>query len=375
VWGDIKQWTGDAIHPILNLFGDIKYAWLAFVGIITGGQTGYFDAFSKNMGFLIRPITDVGMAIRNTIRFFEEFPGEVESALSTFGSGVVHELQAFPGQLLNLFEQGFEWVIAGIIAFDIKAVEYFASLPGKVLDAVVKFGPGIVEWMASAFWALDGAIAAGVEDAVKFFVSIPGKLLHAVVEFGPGVAKWTADAFVSLVQVAVDGEIGVTKFFLSLPGKIVTALGDATKWLYGIGEDVIKGLIKGMEDIIPDIAKTAGHIASGIEGKVKGLLGINSPSKVFHDIGLGVGEGFINGLTASQQPVTTASSKLVSAAHAGAFSNGGTGASGGSKQPVTINVQLAGKNVAQLLLPDFYALQRSGTPLAITRNGRPIGAT
>lgn len=346
-----------------------------------------FDNTEHAFGNLWHALTNLGNAVMDTYRaiahavdniihafgnmvtFIQAVPGFFEA----LPGRIVGELEALPGQLLNLFEQGFEWVIAGIIAFDIKVAEYFASLPGKVLDAVVKFGPGIVEWMASAFWALDGAIASGVEDAVKFFVGIPGKLLHAVIEFGPGVAKWMADAFVSLVQVAVDGETAVTKFFLSIPGKIVTALGDATKWLYGIGEDIIKGLIKGMEDVIPDVAKTAEHIASGIKNKVTSLLGIHSPSTVFAEIGSNIALGLAQGITAKAPMATAASAKMASAASAGAV--GGGGGSSSSKQPVYITVQIAGKNVGQAFVPDLLAFQKSGGVLAINRQGRAITGT
>ena len=229
--------------------------------------------------------------------------------------------------------------------------------------------------MASAFWAMEGAIATGIEDAVKFFLSIPGKLLHAVVEFGPGVVKWMADAFVSLVQAAVTGFVDVTKFFLSIPGRIITALGDATKWLYGVGGDVINGLIKGMEDIIPKVAQTAEHIASGIKNKVEGLLGIHSPSTVFAEIGGNIVAGLAQGITLKAPSATAASSKLVSAAQAGAFGGGGGGSAGRPAQPVNLVFQMSGKTVFQAMLPDIYAAQRAGTPIAITRNGRPIGAT
>ena len=348
VWGDIKQWTGDAWH------------W------IDGNVVQPVERFFTR---------DVGQWLSQGVRFFEALPGKVVAALAHIGDDVVSELKAFPGQLLNLFEQGFEDVVAGIIAFDIKAVEYFAKLPGDLVNAVIKFGPGILEWMANAFWALDGAIASGVEDAVKFFAGIPGKLLHAVIEFGPGVAKWMADAFVSLVQVAVDGDIAVTKFFLSLPGKIITALGDATKWLYDVGKDIINGLIKGMEDIIPDVAKTAEHIASGIKNKVTGLLGIHSPSTVFAEIGSNIVAGLAQGINVKAPMATAASSKLVSAAQAGAFGGGTSSASGGSKQPAYITVQIAGKNIGQAFVPDLLAFQKSGGVLAINRQGRAITGT
>jgi hypothetical protein len=61
------------------------------------------------------------------------------------------------------------------------------------------------------------------------------------------------------------------------------------------------------------VAGAVGSIASGAVSKVKGILGIHSPSKVFAGLGMNVGQGFAAGISGMRPHVDRAISEMVGA--------------------------------------------------------------
>lgn len=95
---------------------------------------------------------------------------------------------------------------------------------------------------------------------------------------------------------------------------------DLTDEMVEIGENAINGLIQGMESQAGThgpLMSAVDRIVKAIEGKFKGGFKINSPSKVFEDIGSGTMEGFENGVekheeTLKRQMERTAKKAVVS---------------------------------------------------------------
>lgn len=77
-------------------------------------------------------------------------------------------------------------------------------------------------------------------------------------------------------------------------GKFTTSLTSTT--LYSTGQNLIQGLINGINNKKPSLTTTVTDITKGIPEKTRKILGIQSPSKVFFEIGGYVSEGFANGI-------------------------------------------------------------------------------
>lgn len=81
----------------------------------------------------------------------------------------------------------------------------------------------------------------------------------------------------------------VAGFFKGLPGRMV-----------GIGKDIVGGLISGIAAKAKDLINAIkDFVTDKIPGFVKKALGISSPSRVMHGIGLHIGQGLANGIKAS----------------------------------------------------------------------------
>lgn len=99
---------------------------------------------------------------------------------------------------------------------------------------------------------------------------------------------------------------------------LVSAVNGAISLLFGIGEQIGKNIIEGLQNGISlsDIIKNAynwvkTHIVDPIVNNVKKLLGIHSPSTVFTEIGGFIMQGMINGITALIETVKTHFKNLV----------------------------------------------------------------
>jgi TP901 family phage tail tape measure protein len=109
----------------------------------------------------------------------------------------------------------------------------------------------------------------------------------------------------------------VTTFFKELPGKILTALGDFGKLLLNVGKDIIAGLINGLKNGALNIFGAVKDVANGITDGFKNLLGINSPSRVFQEFGVNIGQGLAKGIESQKKAVEKTATALGDSAKKG----------------------------------------------------------
>lgn len=148
-----------------------------------------------------------------------------------------------------------------------------------------------------------------------------------------------------------------------------------------IASSIAKGIAKGLWglagyvwDEIYDFVKT------NVAGAIKGALGINSPSRIAIELGMGVAEGLVLGMDRGRNVVSGASDRLALAAipsvGMGAFTSerlavpafgmGGFspaqlpgGGGGWSASPIVVETYIDGRQVAVALAPHSRTLERS----------------
>ena len=83
--------------------------------------------------------------------------------------------------------------------------------------------------------------------------------------------------------------------------------------LFNIGKNLIQGLIDGVNNMIETAKNAVANVGNAVIDKVKNVLGIHSPSKVFHEIAGYVVQGFVNGINAALPYVEQAMTNLANA--------------------------------------------------------------
>ncbi|QMU78883.1 phage tail tape measure protein [Streptacidiphilus sp. PB12-B1b] len=123
----------------------------------------------------------------------------------------------------------------------------------KAFDSIVSAAGTVVNWI-KGHWPLLLAILTGPI----------GLAVYAITHYWKQISGAFSDAWSEVKSLAGDG----IRFVESLPGKILHALGDVGSLLYGAGQNIISGLISGIESMIG----SAGSAMSSVVSEIKNFL-------------------------------------------------------------------------------------------------------
>jgi hypothetical protein len=180
---------------------------------------------------------------------------------------------------------------------------------------------------AGAWRALENLVVDVFEGIWQFIVNT----INNIIDFftGESIAN-LASAVSNLFEAAYDAVVrwltaiwenvtgtfaNIVQWIKELPGNIASAAGDAATWLYEMGRDIVKGLIKGLKDAalnIGDVVKD--NIIAPVKGFFEGAFDFGSPSKVTTQWGKWIGEGFATGMTDTEAQVVAAAEAITMAA-------------------------------------------------------------
>lgn len=127
----------------------------------------------------------------------------------------------------------------------------------------------------------------------------------------------------------VEGAIGgAVKWVESLPTAVEKAVAGAGTWLVDTGENIVNGLVTGIENTIGSVEKTLEKGLKGALDAVKSFLGIKSPSALFRDeVGSQIGAGIAAGVDTSAPDIVTAIKKATTPGSVGSSGYDGDGMS------------------------------------------------
>lgn len=230
----------------------------------------------------------------------------------------------------------------------------FGSAVESVKSAITGFFSGAKDWLSSkgksiaqglsggmekgkklasnAGTTVKGAIT-GVYNNAKSFLSGAGRNISQGLSNGINGAKSFASNAGRTVKGAVTSVYNGAKSFLSGPGRnisqglasgingarsVVGHAGNSIKgavknvfsgarsMLYSAGTSVASGLANGIKAGLSWVTSAARNLAKSAVNAAKAHLRVGSPSRVFHEIGGFVDQGFANGITDSQWLVNKA---------------------------------------------------------------------
>jgi phage-related protein len=92
--------------------------------------------------------------------------------------------------------------------------------------------------------------------------------------------------------------------------KVKEAAVEKVDMLVDVGKDLIRGFIDGIKSMATGVIESVTGVVQGSIDWAKSLLGINSPSKVFKEIGGYVGEGFVVGINSYSDKVSNSAGEL-----------------------------------------------------------------
>lgn len=226
------------------------------------------------------------------------------SGILDFVTGLVEQLTAAVKWLAETNPEMLKWgtVIAGVAAAlgpVIAALGLFLTAVSVISAPVLAVVAGIVALTAAvvAFWPEIKAAGAAIQE----FLSGAWASFEAAWD---GMTAKVGEVKQAIAQFALD----IVAAFAEIPGKMLAIGGQIIDGLWqGIQAkwETVKAQIMALGDLIPDW--------------LRNKLGIHSPSRVMHEVGVNIMQGLSNGMTSLQGEVSGVAAQTASGVQ-GAFS-------------------------------------------------------
>jgi gas vesicle protein len=381
--------------------GAAKAAGESLPGKVERGKRAFEDMSQNLVSSLMPALVDLMGVATNVMQGFDKLPGPVKAVVLGFvalaaGAAILAPLASGIGGVVAVMKG---WAIATKVQ---AAGQWLlnAALSANPIGLVVVAIAGLVAavviaWKKSetfrkiviAAWNAIKAAAKRVFDWIASFLRRWVDIVRNVLRGIGAVVDWVRSQWNRIKDGAVSAFNAVVDFVRGLPGRIKSAVGGGAKLLYNFGADILRGVWNGMSSIAGWLKdRIYGFFKDLLPGWAKKALGIDSPSKVFAEIGRYAGLGLAGGLDASQGIVAAAAKRLVGAgidgelrvtappqlAFAGARPSGGAAATSIVVQQgaVQVSVSVGDKGRAA----EVRAATQSGAERALVRLAQEIRA-
>lgn len=331
----------------LRAIGDIL---APFVEQIAAGLKPVIDAVVGALDVLLQKLEPVS-------DWFAKNPSIIQAVATAIGIVVV-ALTAFSVvmSIVNavMLLSPFTWIVLGIVAL-IAVIILCVKHWDKIKAAMSR----LWSWISGVFvagwdWlkaklsaAVQGFVAANARAwamvktrlaaAVSWYVGLPSRILRAVGKFGSLLVSRGRDLVAGLSSGAVNRWTALREWIGGIKDRVKSRIGNTARTLYSAGRDLLAGMIEGVKAMAGRlVSAVTGPIGDAV-GKAKSLLGINSPSKVFAEIGRFVMQGYTDGVDSYARRARSAVEGAVDPAGM-SISAAGAGAGAG----LTINVTVTG---------------------------------
>lgn len=250
--------------------------------------TGTLIPFFQNLPSLLLQ----GMILY--VQFWISLPGRIIGALAT--------LIAF------LIQWGADVTVALIgWAADMipKVIAFFVALPGNIIDALSSLGSTLVKWVNEAWDFLYDATVAAALAYVNFWLELPGRIVAAVQALLPLLGAFFTGLWASISSSVASGWSAIVAFFAAVPGRIVAALGSL---ISSIGKVFTDGMNQGNSAAGEGISKLLATM-----GKVPGqiLSAVGNLASVLYNAGRDVVQGLVNGVASMAGAVAREVNKII----------------------------------------------------------------
>src|SRR5690625_909124 len=148
-----------------------------------------------------------------------------------------------------------------------------------------------------------------LSDLTSKFTEMVSTASNKAKEILSAIKSVFSDILSAIVEYLTNAVILVGQFIGQMPGKVIEFTGQ----MMSAGMGLIQGLISGIKNMGKKAIDAITGVVDGVVNKAKSLLNINSPSKVFEQIGSWTGEGLVGGILGTVKDAERASDKMVSA--------------------------------------------------------------
>lgn len=203
-------------------------------------------------------------------------------------------------------------LVQGVVDILPLLIETILGMLPDIIVAVLDMLPALIEAAFDLFYALIFGLLDMLPKLLMTLIGLAPKIVMAIMSMLPELIEAAFDLFLGITAGLIKYTPELLKALWELGPQMVSAIGDLIDDLRQAGKDLLQGLINGFGDMAGRVKDKIVSVAEGALNAVKGFFGINSPSKVFAEIGVGLGEGLIKGVDKMSNPIEKAVADMVS---------------------------------------------------------------
>ena len=318
LWTTITTWFGNIKDSIITKIGEW---WTAIKNWFSDSKDGIVNNLAKWWNSLktwfettlVNIVSKLGDWLLSILKWYVDTEVAIIKKLASW--------------LLSILD----WYIDTGKAIVNKLAEWWSDL-GKWYDdtkaaVVLKLG----EWWTSIKTWYDDTKASIVGKLSEWWTSLKTwyddtktNIVNKLAEWWNSLKVWYDDTKTNIVLKLGEWWTAISTWFTGAPSKITTKLGEwrtaFSNWFIGMkdnmltwGGNIVDGLIKGIGDKIQAVKEKIAEVTSAITGKIRSILGIQSPSTVMQEVGQYMIDGLVVGIGDRAGEVGTAMDGIVSA--------------------------------------------------------------
>lgn len=288
----------------------VKSAWDGTVSFFQGLGPRIQGAWSATQAWFSTLPAKAGGVVENIGLWWDKLPGRI-------GYGVGYAAVKVRDGFVKMRDKA----IGTTTALVLGTGSWFQKLPGRVNGSLAAAD----RWVQQKFVAMrDGAIAHSTSLYVRasdWFSKLPGRLGNFAKNAGTNVKNAFRDFRQKAIEEAHQTHSRTVQIIRDLPG----ALKDFASGFWEAGKNLAQGLWDGIQSQAQKVRDAAVRIVVGAIQGAKAAAREGSPSKVFRDIGINIGEGLAVGIESMRDRVLRVVTGLIGRVVA-AFGPGGLGA-------------------------------------------------
>lgn len=310
----VVEWFANfVVPPALNIIATI----LEVISNILGGL---IDAFKDFFNTLQPSFEKLGNALSPVFDAINDFFGSIaenDEVMQAF-----HDItKAIADVLLNVLAVAIKFVIdviVGIIDVIKAVIDWFVKAFNGIKacwDDAPDFFSGLWNFIKMIFSPVvdffKGIFSAAIEVVKNIWNGITSffsGLWNGIKNVFSAVGNWFGNIFSGAYNAIKNTFSGIGNWFSDRWNDIKNVFGNAFNIFKDIGANIWNGLKNGLSNVVNGVKNI---FSSAVDG-IKSFLGINSPSRLFAQLGSYVGEGFAQGIEGETDTVTDALNGLTS---------------------------------------------------------------
>lgn len=284
----------DAIHVVQTEMGITGTTAKEASTTIQGSANAMKSAWSNLLTGMSNENLDLGKLVQNVVdsvgTYADNLLPRLQTMLPRFADGMtqlVNGLVPYVGPAMELLlpslVQGIGSLVSGIVQALPAAVEAISAVVPMLVEQIAILLPQIVDAGIGIIVALADGIGenlpALVPAAVDAIITVADGLLNHIDTLILAAGKLTVGMAQGLVEA-------LPRLVVRLPeiiAAIVKGLLEGMSAIGNVGTQLVQGLFNGISNAASWLYEKLKGWAGDVLGWVKGLFGINSPSKVFAD--------------------------------------------------------------------------------------------